>query len=120
MKGLTYIQRVSVMRILLDIIFADSKVDHREQLLFDQIANSLGLDETVKSDVENLNSLIALAQIHDFTLEQKREFAKLMGMMIIVDKDINYNEVVIYNVDNDFCGIKMDFMLEGYSEYTMS
>ena len=80
----------------------------------------MGLDETVKSDVENLNSLIALAQIHDFTLEQKREFAKLMGMMIIVDKDINYNEVVIYNVVNDFCGIKIDFMLEDYSEYTMS
>ena len=61
MKELTYNERIAVMRILWDIILADKRVDSREQVLFGEIAESLALDEA-----ENLNSLLALAMIHDF------------------------------------------------------
>ena len=120
MKELTYNERIAVMRILWDIILADKKVDSREQLLFGEIAESLELAESAKQDVERLNSLLALASIHDFAQEQKAEFAKLMGQMIVVDKDINYNEVRIYNVVNEFCNIKVEFAMDDYPEYTRS
>ena len=120
MKELTYNERIAVMRILWDIILADKRVDSREQLLFGEIAESSELSESSKGEVENLNSLLALAMIHDFKQEQKVEFAKLMGQMIIVDKDINYNEVRIYSVVNDFCNIKAEFVMDDYPEYTRS
>lgn len=120
MKELEYNGRIAVMRILLDIVMADNRVDGREKQLFEEIAHVLGLDESAKQDVENLNSLLALSIIHDFTYEQKREFAQMMGQMIVVDKDINYNEVKIYHVVNEFCQINVEFKIDDYPEYTLS
>lgn len=120
MKELSYNERIAVMRILQDIILADNKIDDREQLLLNEIAVLLELDKSAKQDVDNLNSLLALTIIHDFKQEYKEEFAKLMGQMIIVDKDINYNEVRIYNVVNEFCDIKVEFEMDNYPEYTRS
>lgn len=120
MKELTYNERIAVMRILQDIILADNKIDSREEMLFSEIADMLGLDDSVKQDVENQNSLLALTIIHDFNQEQKEEFAKLMGRMIVVDKDINYNEVRIYNVVNEFCNMKVEFVVDNYPEFTQS
>jgi uncharacterized tellurite resistance protein B-like protein len=120
MKELTYNERIAVMRILKDIILADNRIDDREQLLFTEIAKTLDLDESARHDVEKLNSLLALTVIHDFKQEQKEEFAKMMGQMIVVDKDINYNEVRIYNVVNEFCNIRVEFEMDKYPEYTRS
>lgn len=120
MKELTYNERIAVMRILHDIILADNRIDEREQMLFTDIAKTLDLDASARQSVEKLNSLIALAIIHDFNQKQKEEFAKLMGQMIIVDKDINYNEVKIYNVVNEFCNIRVEFEMDNYPEYTRS
>ncbi len=120
MKELTYNERIAVMRILQDIILADNKIDDREKMLFSEIADCLELDDSAKQDVDKLNSLLALTIIYDFTQEQKEEFARLMGQMIIVDKDINYNEVRIYNVVNEFCNIKVEFVMDNYPEYTRS
>lgn len=120
MKELTYNERIAIMRILKDIILADNRIDDRERLLFSDIAKVLNIDETARQDVEKQNSLLALATIHDFKQEQKEEFAKLMGQMIVDDKDINYNEVRIYNVVNEFCNIRVEFEMDNYPEYTHS
>ena len=120
MKELTYNERIAVMRILHDIILADNRIDEREQMLFTDIAKTLDLDASARQSVEKLNSLLALAIIHDFNQKQKEEFAKLMGQMIIVDKDINYNEVKIYNVVNEYCNIRVEFEMDNYPEYTRS
>lgn len=120
MKELKYNERIAVMRILLDIILADNRIDGREKQLFEEIGKELDLDESAKQEVESLNSLLALAVIHDFTPDQKAEFAKLMGRMIVVDKDINYNEVKIYHVVNEFCHINVEFKIDDYPEYTLS
>ena len=42
--------------------------------------------------------------------EEKDYFAQLMSRMIIVDEDINVNEVAIYELVCDFCGIKVSFV----------
>lgn len=38
----------------------------------------------------------------------------MMGQMIVVDRDINYDEVRIYNVVCEFCEIKEDFRIDDY------
>lgn len=117
MKNLTYNEKIAVMRILLDIVLADNRVDERETMFYDKIALELELGQMARQDVDKQNSLLALAIIHDLPMEQKCSFAKLMGQMIIVDEDINYNEVIIYNVVNKFCDINIDFDASDYPEY---
>lgn len=120
MKKFTYAQKVSMMRILMDLVLADGRIDERETAYFDRIAGLLGLDNNARKDVDNKNSLLALTEISDFDQSQKEELSKLMGQMIVVDKDINYNEIRIYNVVNDFCKINVGFNMEDYPEYSRS
>lgn len=120
MKKFTYAQKVSMMRILMDLVLADGRIDERETAYSDRIAGLLGLDNNARKDVDTKNSLLALTEISEFTQEQKMELSKLMGQMIVVDKDINYNEIRIYNVVNDFCKINVGFNMEDYPEYSRS
>lgn len=106
MEKLTYEQRIAAMRILLDIIWADRRLDSREKALFDEIAAQLDLDMSARKAVEEQNSLLALLAVRDMEQEQKEKFAQMMGQMIVVDRDINYDEVRIYNVVCEFCEIK--------------
>lgn len=108
------------MRILMDLVLADGRIDERETAYFDRIAGLLGLDNNARKDVDKKNSLLALTEISDFDQSQKEELSKLMGLMIVVDKDINYNEIRIYNVVNDFCKINVGFNMEDYPEYSRS
>ena len=102
----TFQQKIAVMRILLDIIHADGIIDARETFFFNKLKDKFELqDELVKSK----NSLIALSQIKLLSDKQKADFAGLMSDMIIVDEDINANEVAIYDVVAEFCGINISF-----------
>ena len=109
-----------MMRILMDLVLADGRIDERETAFFDRIAGLLGLDCKAKKDVDGKNSLLALTEISEYSQEQKEELSRLMGQMIVVDKDINYNEVRIYNVVNDFCKINIGFRMEDYPDYSRS
>lgn len=105
----TYQQKIAIMRILLDIIHADGIIDARETFFFEKLKNVFGLADEDHEVVNNKNSLLALTQIKLLDEEQKEHFAELMAQMIIVDEDINVNEVAIYNVVIDSCGIKKEF-----------
>lgn len=105
----TYQQKIALMRILLDIIHADGIIDARETFFFNKLKEEFRLSDEDHEAVTNKNSLIALTQIKCMTDEQKAEFAHLMSKMIIVDEDINANEVAIYDVVTDFCGINISF-----------
>jgi uncharacterized tellurite resistance protein B-like protein len=105
----TYQQKIAIMRILLDIIHADGIIDARETFFFEKLKDELQLAEEDHEIVKKKNSLLALTQIKLLDEEQKEHFAKLMAQMIIVDEDINVNEVAIYNVVSEFCGINKEF-----------
>ena len=109
MVEFTYQQKIAIMRILLDIIHADGIIDARETFFFEKLKDEFGLAEEDHEVVKNKNSLLALTQIKLLAHEQKEHFAKLMAQMIIVDEDINVNEVAIYDVVREFCGIGKDF-----------
>ena len=109
MNIFSYQQKVAMMRILLDIIHADGRIDAREMFYFNQLKEKFEMPEGSHIDVDEKNSLMALAQIKLVDEEQKDFFADLMGNMIVVDEDINANEVLIYDVVRDFTGIGKEF-----------
>ena len=105
----TFQQKIAIMRILLDIIHADGIIDARETFFFNKLKEKFELQVNDHELVQSKNSLIALSQIKLLSDEQKANFAGLMSDMIIVDEDINANEVAIYDVVADFCGISIPF-----------
>lgn len=109
MNIFSYQQKVAMMRILLDIIHADGRIDAREMFYFNQLKEKFEMPEGSHKDVDEKNSLMALAQIKQFDEEQKDFFADLMGNMIIVDEDINANEVLIYDIVREFACISKEF-----------
>ena len=105
----TFQQKIAILRILLDIVHADGVIDAREMFFFNELKELFGLDDSDYEIVKEKNSLLALAQIKEFTEEQKMGFALYMSKMIVVDDDINENEVAIYRVVSEFCGIEKPF-----------
>lgn len=76
---------------------------------FNKLKEKFELQDEDHELVKSKNSLIALSQIKLLSDEQKADFAGLMSDMIIVDEDINANEVTIYNIVAEFCGINISF-----------
>ena len=109
MKIFNYQQKVAMMRILLDIIQADGRIDAREMFYFNRLKDKFEMLENSHKDVDDKNSLMALAQVKMFNDEQKDFFADLMANMIVVDEDIDANEVMIYDIVREFAGIKKKF-----------
>ena len=109
MDILNHSQKIAVMRVLLDIIHADGRVDVRETAFYNELLRELDLAQDAKDDINHKSSLIALLDIKNFTDEQKEYFATLMDKMIKVDEDINVNEVAIYDVVIDYCQIPIPF-----------
>ncbi|TCO94915.1 hypothetical protein EV202_10412 [Bacteroides heparinolyticus] len=109
MNVFNYQQKVAMMRILLDIIHADGRIDAREVFYFNQLKEIFEISEDSYKDIEEKNSLMALAQIKLFDKEQKEHFADLMAKMISIDEDIDANEVLIYDVVKEFACIDKNF-----------
>ena len=109
MKTFNYQQTVAVMRILLDIINADGRIDSREVFYYNKLKETFDVPEGFQRDVDEKNSLLALAQIKLLDEEQKEFLAELMANMIVVDENINVNEVMIYDIVREFAGIKKEF-----------
>lgn len=108
MNNLTFQQKIAVLRILLDIINADGRIDERETFYFEKIANFLDVPQESLKEVTEANSLLSLLELKNLTEVQKKKMATLMGEQITVDQDINVNEVAIFNLVCSICGIDID------------
>ena len=120
MEELSYKAKIAVIKLLGEILNADKIVHEKEVGYLNEVANSLSLDENYKEEVDALLTLEALATIRTLSVDQKREIAKMMGKMIVVDNDINYNEVKLYNAFCESCDIDKDFNVDDYSDVTLS
>lgn len=107
MKDLTEEQKIAVMRLLLDLVQADGYTDEREIKYFNMLAGILELDKSLHAAVQQKNSLLALVEIDRFPEIRKREFALIMGKMIVADEQIHYKEVEIYNAIRHFCNLDL-------------
>lgn len=104
MKPFNYQQRVAVLRILRDIIYADGRVDIRETELFEKLKQELCITAQLQEDVQNRSALLALYQVRSLESEQKRYLVELIRSMIVVDEDIDSHEVVVYDLVCDVIG----------------
>ena len=109
MEQFTYQQQIAIMRILLDIIHADGKIDARESFFFNKLKKEFNLRDSEHEIVNAKNSLLALAQVREMDPEQKDYFANLMSKMIVIDEDINVNEIAIYELVCEICSIEIKF-----------
>ena len=91
MKELTHDAKIAVLRILNDIINADNIVKDVEVEYMNEIARSFELSDNYISEVNELVTLQALSIVRTLSADIKENIAQMMGKMIVIDKDINYN-----------------------------
>lgn len=120
MNKLTYIEKIALFRILFDIVNADKIIHEKEIDYLKEIANSLNLVGDYEKDVKELTSFMAISKIQSLSNDVKEEIAQLMGNMIVIDKDINYNEVEVYYRVCELCNINKDFDVEDFPKCTLS
>lgn len=120
MKNLTHEEIIAIIKILNEILLADNIVRKSEAEYLDEIIKSFELNDEYKVEVDNMTTLRALSLIRILPVEIKNDIAKMMGKMIVVDKDINYNEVKLYNTFCDSCDIDNDFNIGDYPDYSIS
>ena len=117
---MTYNAKIAVVKVLNEILNADSIVHENEVQYMNEIIRDFGLEEKYEDDVRSLMTLQALATIRELDVELKEMVAKMMGKMIVIDNDINYNEVKLYNAFCESCNIEKDFNVDEYDGVTMS
>ena len=121
MKELTHNAKIAVLKIVNDIVNADNIVNDVEVDYMNEIARSFELADNYMVEVNNLVTLQALAIVRTLSTDLKKKIAQMMGKMIVIDKDINYNEVKLYNAVCESCNIERNFNIEDYPpEVTIS
>ena len=120
MEKLTYNAKVAIIKVLSEILNADSIVNDNEVEYMNEVIKSFNLDGNFQSDVDSLLTLQALSTIRELSVTFKNEVAKMMGKMIIIDEDINYNEVKLYNTFCKSCDIEKNFNINDYPELSLS
>lgn len=93
----------------------DIKID-----CMNEIACSFGVKDKFMNDVNNLATIQELSIVRTLSAELKVQIAHLIGKMIIIDKDINYNEVKFYNTICKSCNIENDFNVDEYPDFNQS
>lgn len=120
MEELTHDAKIAVLKILNDIVNADNIVNDVEVEYMNEIAHSFKLTDDYMNEVNKLVTLQALATIRILSADFKEKISQMMGKMIIIDGDINYNEVKLYNAVCESCNIERDFNVEDYPGLTFS
>ena len=120
LEDLTYDAKIAVIKVLTEILHADNIIHVNEVKYRDDVAKSFSLNDTCMTEVGKLMITEALSTIKGLSIEQKSEIAKMMGKMIIIDEDINYKEVKLYNAYCESFGIEKEFNIEDYPEFSIS
>ena len=117
MKNLNHIEKISIIKVLTEILNADTIVRDSEVRYIKEVEKDLNLSIDYKQDLDQLKTLQALSIIRGLPLEYKSQIAKMMGTMIVVDKEINYNEVRLYHTFCESCDINVEFNIDDYPDY---
>ena len=104
----TYVKKMSIVKVLLDIISVDGKIDARETHFLEEIKIRLDLSAEDHFRVREYNTLNCLSVIKEMTVEQKNYYRELMSGIILADGVIEENEQIAYDNICEFCGIPSD------------
>ncbi len=100
-----YIQKMAIVRLLLDIISIDEKIDERETLYFEKVKKELNLSPEDHYKVKDFSTLLSLSILKGMTEEQKENYVALMKNMILADGVIEPSELLAYEDICKFCDI---------------
>ena len=107
----SYNQKMSIVKLLLDIISVDGKIDARETFLFEQIKKELELNPEDHFKAYEYNTLLCLSIIKDMTEQQKQRCLKMMVDMIMADEEVAVNEKIAFENICEFCALpKMEIL----------
>lgn len=120
METLNHNAKIAILRTLQEIMNADGIIHENEVEYMNKAILSFDLDESCKPDVEKLDLPQAIEEIKTLDYDQKMLIAQMMGKMVVIDEDINYNEVIIYNDICHQCKIEDEFNVDDYPEYSLS
>ena len=120
MEAMNHNAKIAILRTLQEIMNADGIIHENEVEYMNKAILSFELDESCKPDVENLDLPQAIEEIKTLDYDQKMLVAQMMGKMVVIDEDINYNEVIIYNDICHQCNIEDEFNVDDYPEYSLS
>ncbi len=120
MEELTFTEKIAVVKVLNEILKADNIIHEKEIEYMKDIISFYGLEENYNAEIDALITLQALSTIREMSVDKKNMVAQMMGKMIVIDKDINYNEVKLYNAFCKSCDIDQDFNVDEFPEYTLS
>ncbi len=101
-----YNQKMAIVRLLLDIISIDEKIDERETLYFEKVKKELSLSPEDHFKVKDFSTLLALSILKGMTEAQKESYASLMKNMILADDIIEPSELIAYKDICQFCDIR--------------
>ena len=96
---------MEIVRVLLDIISVDGKIDARETHFFEEVKVKLELSAEDHFKVMELNTLNSLSIIKEMTDAQKVFYKELMHGIILADGVIEENEQLAYDNICEFCRI---------------
>ncbi len=103
----TYNQKMAIVRLLLDIINVDGKIDGRETFYFEKVKNELDLSPQDHFRISNYSTLQSLSIIKTMDDDKKRKYSDLMKRMILADEEIAENERIAYKDICEFCCIPL-------------
>lgn len=103
-----YNQKMAIVRLLLDIISIDEKIDTRETLYFKKVKKELNLSPEDHFKVKEFSTLLCLSILKEMTKEQKENYATLMKNMILADGFIEPSELLAYEDICKFCDIPIN------------
>lgn len=100
-----YNQKMAIVRLLLDIISIDEKIDERETIYFEKVKKELSLSPEDHFKVKDFSTLLSLSIIKGMSEQQKMDYADLMRDMILSDGIIEPSELIAYEDICKFCDI---------------
>lgn len=96
---------MAIVKVLLDLISVDGKIDASETCFFEEIKVKLGLSAEDHFKVLEFNTLNCLSIIKAMNDEQKIVYRNLMAETILSDNIIDINEQIAYDNICTFCNI---------------
>ena len=100
-----YNQKMAIVKLLLDIISIDEKIDERETIYFEKVKKELSLSPEDHFKVKDFSTLLSLSIIKGMSDEQKQDYAVLMKNMILSDGIIEPSELIAYGDICKLCDI---------------
>lgn len=125
MEELVHIEKVAIIKALVEIMNADNDmhdVNKKELDYIEECARQFGLDNNYMKEVNEMLTLQALLIIRKLSCVQKQRIAKMMGEMMTVNAviDTNYHKDRVYNTICEIADIPIKSNIENYIDCAFS